>query len=206
MNSKDFKIACVIGASAFVIGGIILIRTIVNFAGNEHELMILAAGMAFLAAGWFLGILSGFQTVARSLSIRPEPKWEVELVEVPYGGHFWCEGKEYIVESTANTRAICRNIITGVKTQISTYATVKVWTDYYKEVREFNEHMEKCREKKRASSTEHVTIKGKFTMGNRMFQLESEGILTDALNDFSKQYDVELNRKEDDSEDSEMKI
>ena len=63
-----------------------------------------------------------------------------------------------------------------------------------------------CREEKRESGTEHVTIKGKFTLNKRMFQLESEGTLTDALDDFRKQYDVELNRKDDDLEDSEMKI
>ena len=65
---NDFRIACVIMASAFTFGGMLMTRTVSGFAGREHELMILAAGMAFLAAGFFLGILSGFQTVAPSVT------------------------------------------------------------------------------------------------------------------------------------------
>jgi hypothetical protein len=198
---NDFKVACVIMASTFVFAGFWLTRTVSGFAGREHELVILAAGMAFLAAGWFLGILSGFQTVARSLSIRPEPKWEVELVEVPYGGHIWYEGEEYVVEGTENTRAICKHIKTGEKAQISTYATVKVWTDVYEWLLWEREKREQYEKKVKAEGSEHITIKGTFCMHNEKFQIESEGNIHEAWRDFDKQYNAHLNKKYDSPDD-----
>ena len=73
--------------------------------------------------------------------------------------------------------------------------------NYYEEMREFNAHMEKCREKVKKEGNEHVTIKGEFCMHNQKFKIESEGIMSEAFSDFSKKYDAHLNKKYDSLDD-----
>ena len=60
------KAACIILAISFGLGGLLLTRTVGQFIGCEHELMILAIGTAFLACGYFFGIVQGMKNKERN--------------------------------------------------------------------------------------------------------------------------------------------
>jgi len=80
-------------------------------------------------------------------------------VNVPYGGHFWHEGREFVAEGTVNTRVESQDILTGEVCQISTYATVGVWTEVYADLIEERERIEKYEAKVKAEGRVQMTKK-----------------------------------------------
>jgi hypothetical protein len=52
------KTGMAITAGLFGLAGLKLTNILSIFVGQEHEIMILAIGMCFLATGYFLGLIS----------------------------------------------------------------------------------------------------------------------------------------------------